>query len=439
MVKSEFLGLNFGDKRLNHRLEQILGILVQNSKDSFPTLTRSWPWLKGLYRFFSNAKITRTNLMRTHEQNTRERCLKEQTVLVIQDTTSITYQSAGKIDGLGYIDDRIIKRGMLVHGALAVSGETGKPLGIVHQQIIVRNTMHKKNESREETLKRKRESQKWTNGLKKSHELLTGVKRIVHVSDRESDIYDYINEIKNLNDGFVIRAGQNRSTNDGLLFESLDKHDHKGVIEFEIMKKGGRKGRIAVLNISSRSIEIHPPKAGGRKGLPILINIICAAESSEHKDKLKWFILTDNQVDTLDDCRKTIQFYKHRWQIEDFHKGLKTGCSIEKRQLETREQHEKLLSVFSVLAWYGLLLRYNARTEDNAELTMNDIQIKILKERYPKEKIDNSRSVLRLVAMLGGFIGRKSDGNPGWQNLIRGLNYLETIEIGVKLAKKIYG
>ena len=91
------------------------------------------------------------------------------------------------------------------------------------------------------------------------------------------------------------------------------------------------------------------------------------------------------------------------------------------------------------MAWHGLLLRYNARTEENTELTISDIQIKILKDRYPKEKIYNSRSVIRLVAMLGGFIGRKSDGNPGWQNIIRGLNYLETIELGVKLAKKICG
>ena len=31
------------------------------------------------------------------------------------------------------------------------------------------------------------------------------------------------------------------------------------------------------------------------------------------------------------------------------------------------------------------------------------------------------QKVLRLVARKGGFIGRKSDGNPGWLTLMRGM------------------
>ena len=42
---------------------------------------------------------------------------------------------------------------------------------------------------------------------------------------------------------------------------------------------------------------------------------------------------------------------------EEWHKVLKTGCKIDKRQLQTWERMEVLLSVYSVIAWKVLELR----------------------------------------------------------------------------------
>jgi hypothetical protein len=38
--------------------------------------------------------------------------------------------------------------------------------------------------------------------------------------------------------------------------------------------------------------------------------------------------------------------------------------------------------------------------------------------------LETARDFLREVAKLGGFLGRKSDGEPGWITIWRGLNKL---------------
>lgn len=440
MVKDEFSGLRFNDKRLNNRCSVVVCCFENNLKSSFPEMSGSWSRLKGLYRFFSNPKVTKENIMETHVKNTVSRCEESSVVLVVQDTTSISFKSADMIDGLGYVNDTPKKKGFFVHGALALNGDNGKPLGVLSQQIIVRNQIHVKNEFYFDRLKRKRESEKWLIGLKETHKLLAGHKKIIHVADRESDIYGFIKAIKDVNNGFVIRGCRNRSTSDGNLVDGLNNAKHIGEMHIEIPHKGGRKKRTANVVIYSQRVEILEPKVINKNGPPIPIHVVRVVENNCKKDKLDWILLTSEPVETLAECKKVIWYYKNRWQIEDFHKGLKTGCSIEKRQMGTIEQHKKILSVFSVFAWHGLVLRFNAKTPENKEVELSPIQIKILKERYPKyiDTID-SKTTLKFVAMTGGFIGRKSDGNPGWKSILTGLTRLEWMEAGFQIAKNIYG
>lgn len=43
---------------------------------------------------------------------------------------------------------------------------------------------------------------------------------VVHVMDREADIYELIADLVTMGDRFIIRSAQNRSTDTGRLFES---------------------------------------------------------------------------------------------------------------------------------------------------------------------------------------------------------------------------
>ncbi|MFN7893528.1 MAG: IS4 family transposase [Pirellula sp.] len=42
----------------------------------------------------------------------------------------------------------------------------------------------------------------------------------------------------------------------------------------------------------------------------------------------------------------------------------------------------------------------------------------------------------RQLAMLGGFLGRKHDGEPGWQTIWRGYRRLHDVMIGIRLAQR---
>lgn len=434
MISKEFAGLDFSDKRLNNRLDMILCSLKDNLKASFPEASGTWSKLKGLYRFFSNPKVTKDNIMKTHVENTMERCMQSSVVLVVQDTTTISFKSDDRIEGLGFVNDYPEKIGFLVHNAMALDGESGKPLGILNQQVIIRDKIHDKKESRADQSKRQKESSKWLIALDKTHELLKSHKKVIHVADRESDIYTFINELTERGSGFVIRACQNRYTTEGHLMDDLGDASLKGSITIEIPHKGGRKRRVAEAEVYCKTVEILPPKILNKKGKPVRVNIIRVTESGMHKNKIEWILLTSESIKDLADCQRVIWYYKNRWQIEDFHKGLKTGCSIEERQLGTVEKHTKLLSVFSVFAWHGLLLRHEAKQPDNKRIELSDIQIKILRALYPKQSEQlNAASALRIVAMLGGFIGRKSDGSPGWKTILTGLKKIELIEIGTRL------
>jgi hypothetical protein len=136
-----------------------------------------------------------------------------------------------------------------------------------------------------------------------------------------------------------------------------------------------------------------------------------------------------------------IGYYKARWIIEDFHKGLKTGCRIEERQVTTRQQVENVLGVFAVIAYQMLLLRFLADQQNGlpAEIPLTDCQRSILRFQYPREYNETPEQCLRLIARIGGFIGRKSDGHPGWLTLMRGMHDLLLVEQGVVLANKSMG
>ncbi len=440
MSIDEFNGVNFRDERLNKRYIKVVEEIKDNPGLSFPKQMNRWADLKGLYRFFANERVTYEEILSSHITNTAERCFEEEVVLVVQDTTYLNYSHHSKVKGMGYIGVKENLIGMLVHSAYATAGCDKRPLGLIHQEVIVREKKVNKGETKEERLSRKKESEKWKEGLTATHKLLSGHKKVIQVCDREADIYFFIKKIQELGQGFVIRcANKHRSTGEGNIFEEIKKAISIGFTNIEIQRNGNRKKRIATVEIKSCKVNIKAPKIINRKGEDLPINVIIVEEknSPNSKEKLFWILLTSENIDTNEDCLEAVKYYQCRWLIEDFHKGLKTGCKIEDRQLQSKEKLMKLLGMFSIITYQLLQLRYQAKSSDNVggEIILNPIQIEILKDKFPKEGCNlTSNNVLLLIARLGGFIGRKSDKSPGWLTLMRGMYDLLLMEQGFVLA-----
>lgn len=424
-IEKEMEGVNFNDARLSRRYVKIVRRVKMNPGISFPKMIENWSELKGLYRFFTNKKVTHKNILLPHKAKTVERCMEEDTVLFVQDTTYLNYAHHPGTMGLGLIGKEKSLIGMIVHNGYAVSGRDKKPLGLLHQKVIIRKGKVKKD-------REKKESKKWEEGLKESVRLLKRHKKVIQVCDREADIYFFIRKIIEVGQSFVIRCAWNRKTEDGYIFDEIKNMEIRGNTKINIGRNGKRKRRIANISIRSGRLRILPPKSIDRRGPVLETNVVVAEEQGppSKESKIYWVLLTGESVESNQECLRIIEYYQSRWLIEEFHKGLKSGCKIEERQLQTCQQLKKLLGMFSILCYNILLIRYEARKETTGCVVLNSIQVEYLRNKFRKEIHGRltAKKVLYLVGRIGGFIGRKSDGEPGWLVLMRGISSLIGIE-----------
>jgi hypothetical protein len=154
-------------------------------------------------------------------------------------------------------------------------------------------------------------------------------------------------------------------------------------------------------------------------------------------------LITTEPISTAAEIEAVVDHYRHRWQIEEFFKALKTGCSFEERQLESLKTLTNALALFLPIAWQMLLLRAVSRATPNApaETVLTSIQIEVLRH-YEPEKLPRrgvtAHHALMAVAGLGGHL--KRNGPPGWRTLSYGMQELVAMtdawEAGARSAEK---
>ena len=127
---------------------------------------------------------------------------------------------------------------------------------------------------------------------------------------------------------------------------------------------------------------------------------------------LEWLLLTSVPVQTLADALERIDWYTCRWIVEEYHSCLKTGCAIEKSQLQHAERLQRLLAFVSILAVRLLQLSDMSRTTPQllACQVVQPVLVQIIAYRTNTDA--NTLTLARFgreVAAIGGFPGRKSD------------------------------
>lgn len=441
-VASEFEGVELGDSRLSKRCQQLALKIAGNPSASLPKALVDWAETKAAYRFLSNDKVTRDSLLEPHIEQTVDRIAGQPLILAIQDTTTLELTRLDPIDGLGFTGTSLRTRGMLVHTTLAVGAESREVLGVLNQETWIRPTANHRGETQKERMTRPRESECWARGVAGVARLGLEAK-VLAVFDREGDVFEALEALDRSGQDFVIRACRNRkiSNEAGYVFDAIQQAPALGKYEVEVPPRAGRSGRTASLAVRSASMTMLPPKIRQRKGeaFGVGVGVVQAIETNPPAgvEALNWILLTRQPIGALDDCIRVLKFYACRWKIEEFHMALKTGCRIEERQLQTRAGFEALLGIFSVISVMLLRLRDEARQEDPrlASEILNAVQMKILSSkvrRFPSNP--TARDALRAIAMMGGFLGRKGDGEPGWRTLWSGMCELMLMEKGYLLA-----
>ncbi|MGZ0174710.1 MAG: IS4 family transposase [Planctomycetales bacterium] len=153
---------------------------------------------------------------------------------------------------------------------------------------------------------------------------------------------------------------------------------------------------------------------------------------------LNWILLTSDQVKGPSQSRRVIEDYEQRPVVEELHKAAKTGCRVEQRQYQTSARLERVTAVQCVVAVRLLQLRTHARLtpERPAIEVVPEQWVRVISGvRHGSKRRDSVGmtvpEIYRELAKLGGFVGRKSDGEPRWITLWRGFEKLQLILRGI--------
>jgi transposase len=139
----------------------------------------------------------------------------------------------------------------------------------------------------------------------------------------------------------------------------------------------------------------------------------------EEDPDIEWILFTLSPVTSSAEALEIVTVYRHRWLIEEYHKCLKTGCQIEEVQLRNGDRLLALFGMLGVIANQLIQLKGISRTnpDELAERYVDKVPIAILQEIYNLKTPLTVKEFWRRVAMLVGFMGRKSDGSPGWKKI----------------------
>jgi hypothetical protein len=358
--------------------------------------------------------------------------------LVLQDTTELLYTSHPHTIGLGDLDHAGSK-GLKVHSALAATLD-GVPLGLVQQAVWARAAAPKaKGRKSRKRPQAERESQRWLTTLAQAQQALKPPTRLIVVADREADIYPLFIEPRDERSELVIRATYNRRLVGGSkLHEAVESVTWQGSRTVTIPGNGSRAARTATVQIGWTTVQLLPPQdypcpaSAARPTLQLVVVEEC--EPAAGVKPLRWLLWTTLAVTSWDEALVVLQIYEKRWLIERYHYVLKSGCGIEKLQLETAERLERALAVCCIVAWRLLWLTYQARetpdvacSEVFARHEWEALVCTIQQTAEPPSEPPTLREAVRMVAQLGGFLARKGDDEPGVQTLWRGLTRLNDI------------
>ena len=358
-VHREFGGAKLGDARLQARLLDLGAAFFAQPQANIPQACGSPAAAKAAYRFFDNHRVSMDSLLEPHRQATANRMRHAALVLVAQDTSSLAYTTRPGMQGIGPIANTVDgPQGLLLHSALAFTPQ-GLPLGILHMECWARDpaAFGKRTQCNHKPIEDK-ESSKWLRALEPVGQAAARCPdtRVVVLSDRESDIYEYMLAAQQQGRDVVLRG---REKQRGLHGEHHQLWPHlllspvPRTVALQVPRQGRQPARVAMLELRFQPVTLQPP--AGKPDLPLVHGwAVLAREPNpppEVRQGLEWLLLTSVAVNGLADAIERVQWYAVRWGIEVFHRVLKSGCNIEDRQLGTADRLEACLAIDAVVAW----------------------------------------------------------------------------------------
>ena len=444
-VEQNFSECNFGHVLRTQRLMMMAKNMLECPNESLPKQNEDWADVKAAYRFCNREEVTFNAVTQCHQEATRQ--TPPGVYLMISDTTDINHFTHEATEGLGMLGDGQ-GRGMQLHSCLAVDAATRVVRGTAAAKVFYRKSVPK-NETRMQRLARSRESTLWGEVTQQAGRPPEG-SQWIHVWDRGGDNFealchvvqngcDWLIRASKLNRVVQLESGDMTTMEDGVSHSTL-----VGSYELHLRTRPGVPARVASIQVRSTRVTLPQPKmkspfvkSCGIQDIATNVLVVEEVNAPKGVTPIRWILLTSLPVNTINAAWTVIEYYESRWLIEEYHKVMKSGCSIERHSLRTAARLEPLIGLISVVGVRLLSLKTISRHEPEAKAKhrVPGLWLKallLMKPKLAKQEL-TVYEFFRELAKLGGFLARKHDGEPGWQSIWTGYKKLHGRIEGMRL------
>jgi hypothetical protein len=441
-AEEELSGCTLAGQRLRRRARELARDFFARPQANIPQACGSRAKSKAAYRFFDNARVSMQSILKGHYQASMRRAGQYPVVLAVQDTTDLNYSAHPLTEQLGPIGEN--KRGqvgLLVHDTMLYNLE-GTPLGLLDVRCWVRGDEEMGKDRRNLPIEQK-ESYKWLESFRAACALQAQCPQtqVVSMGDREADLYELF--IASREDPcqtkFLVRACQDRRLADseqGFLWAQLMAQPAVASMKLKVPRKqkNNQPARTAVVEVRYRAVELAAPHRKSQLG-PVKVWAVSVLETQAPPEvqAVEWMLLTNLAVESPEAALEKVEWYCLRFQIEVYHRTLKSGCKIEERQLGSAERIESCLGIDLLVAWRIVHLTKLGRETPEVPCTVffEEAQWQavffFITRQLPPKHPPTLRTVMLMGAQLGGFLGRKSDGQPGAKSMWLGLQRMDDL------------
>ena len=464
-LSNELGNIDFGDIRRTKTFLRLVTIWFSHPDSALGNILKGKSYeAKVLYDFLEskNKGVNEQSILSKHAKNTLSRIKLEKVALHVVDGLIINEDQikciSKQLGDIGKIGNKIIK-GFKTNNIFTMD-EDAIPLGISGIEINNDHFLSEEEKLRRKELKNEipveeKKTFVWIKKIRIIAKIAEKAYRTQHifVADRECDNYDIFFELHNTKDvDYVIRASSNRYIY--LNFDDIEQGRKKQYQVFNYLREQeavgytdviipsdnkGSKPRTARLKLTSKKIILRAP-GNNKTRIPLQTNVIMAREECppEGCEAIEWVIYTSLPVDTKEDIIRVINIYKKRWRIEEWHRVLKEGLSIDELQYRSIKTLNRVIAIKMIFGWYVMLITLLGRMHPDlpANFIFSDLTIDYLKSQALKNGrvIDDTLGeITKEIAYIGGHLDQK-DRNSGFQttldglervfNAIEGINYI---------------
>lgn len=436
-----FSKADLGDPRRVRRLLKMATAVAKTPGGTVTGTMATAAEAEGAFRFLESSHVSTEAVGRSVFEAAAVRCADSRHVFVAVDQTSLSFVDRKCVRGLGPMGNRCssVLRGVQVMNSLALD-EHGTPVGLLDQQWWSRpeeRTPCDKDE-RDPRPPQQRESWKWVDAFHACTQRLAQFApqtRPWFVMDRGADSHGVLVQATKGAALFTVRSSYDRVIEHRgrrtKLWSTLARQQVLGYLDVPVPAGPHRARRLARCELRFVQAKVRVsappyPEVWAELGC-VRIREVSRVPVGEHR--IEWKLLSTFPVHNLDDAVAVVRSYTYRWRVEEFHKTWKSGaCRVEQSQLRSVDAIVRWSTILAAVAVrierLKLLSREQPDLDACTELSREELDAAILLSKTKDFEVGCDMSLhdaVRLVAKVGGYLGRNGDGPPGSITIRRGL------------------